>query len=148
MIPQTIHDIAVGDGASFAKTISETDVYLYAGITGDFNPAHIDEVYASQTFFKSRIAHGMLTAGLISAILGTRFPGPGTIYLRQELAFLAPVRIGDKIAASVEVIEKDPVRNRLRLRTLCKNQDGVTVLEGEALVSPPKVQEGVQGRQR
>jgi 3-hydroxybutyryl-CoA dehydratase len=148
MIPKTIHDIALGDGASFAKTISETDVYLYAGITGDFNPAHIDEVYASQTFFKSRIAHGMLTAGLISAILGTRFPGPGTIYLRQELAFLAPVRIGDKIAASVEVIEKDPVRNRLRLRTLCKNQDGVTVLEGEALVSPPKVQEGVQGRQR
>jgi 3-hydroxybutyryl-CoA dehydratase len=148
MIPRTVHDIALGDGASFAKTISETDVYLYAGITGDFNPAHIDEVYASQTFFKSRIAHGMLTAGLISAILGTRFPGPGTIYLRQELAFLAPVRIGDKIAASVEVIEKDPVRNRLRLRTLCKNQDGVTVLEGEALVSPPKVQEGVQGRQR
>lgn len=139
MIPRTIHDIAVGDGASFAKTISEADVYLYAGITGDFNPAHIDEVYASQTFFKTRIAHGMLTAGLISAILGTRFPGPGTIYLRQELSFLAPVRIGDTITASVEVIEIMTGKNRIRLRTLCKSQDGVMVLDGEALVSPPKI---------
>ena len=147
MIPRTIHDIAVGDGASFAKTISETDVYLYAGITGDFNPAHVDEVYASQTFFKSRIAHGMLTAGLISAILGTRFPGPGTIYLRQELAFLAPVRIGDTVTASVEVIERDPARNRLRLKTCCRNQHGVAVLEGEAVVSPPKAPAAVsEGR--
>jgi 3-hydroxybutyryl-CoA dehydratase len=138
MIPKTIYEIAVGDGASFAKTISETDIYLYAGITGDFNPAHIDEGYASQTFFKSRIAHGMLTAGLISAILGTRFPGPGTIYLRQELSFLAPVRIGDTITASVEVIEMHPEKNRIRLKTFCKNQEGIMVLDGEALVSPPK----------
>jgi 3-hydroxybutyryl-CoA dehydratase len=138
MIPKTIYEIAVGDGASFAKTISETDIYLYAGITGDFNPAHIDEGYASQTFFKSRIAHGMLTAGLISAILGTRFPGPGTIYLRQELSFLAPVRIGDTITASVEVIEMHPEKNRIRLKTFCKNQEGIIVLDGEALVSPPK----------
>jgi 3-hydroxybutyryl-CoA dehydratase len=138
MIPKTIQDIALGDGASFAKTISEADIYLYAGITGDFNPAHIDEVYASQTFFKSRIAHGMLTAGLISAILGTRFPGPGTIYLRQELSFLAPVRIGDTITASVEVIEMQLEKNRIRLKTLCVNQAGIAVLDGEALVSPPK----------
>jgi 3-hydroxybutyryl-CoA dehydratase len=145
MIPRTIQDIAVGDGASFAKTISETDVYLYAGITGDFNPAHIDEVYASQTFFKTRIAHGMLTAGLISAILGTRFPGPGTIYLRQELSFLAPVRIGDTITASVEVIDRQPERNRIRLKTLCRNQEGLVVLDGEAIVSPPKAPKNPSG---
>jgi 3-hydroxybutyryl-CoA dehydratase len=138
MTPRTIQEIAIGDRASFAKTISEADIYLYAGITGDFNPAHIDEVYASQTFFKSRIAHGMLTAGLISAILGTRFPGPGTIYLRQELSFLAPVRIGDTITASVEVIGMHPEKNRIRLKTFCKNQEGIVVLDGEALVSPPK----------
>ncbi|MCX5839028.1 MAG: MaoC family dehydratase [Deltaproteobacteria bacterium] len=138
MTGKTIHEIGIGDGASFAKTISEADIYLYAGITGDFNPAHIDEGYASQTFFKSRIAHGMLTAGLISAILGTRLPGPGTIYLRQELSFLAPVRIGDTITASVEVIEKHPEKNRIRMKTFCKNQEGIMVLDGEALVSPPK----------
>ena len=145
MTPRTIQEIAIGDGASFAKTISEADIYLCAGITGDFNPAHIDEVYASQTFFKTRIAHGMLTAGLISAILGTRFPGPGTIYLKQELSFLAPVRIGDTITASVEVIEREPEKNRIRLKTVCVNQAGVTVLEGEALVSPPKAPKSPSG---
>jgi 3-hydroxybutyryl-CoA dehydratase len=138
MISKTIQEIHIGDGASIAKTITETDIYLYAGITGDFNPAHIDECYASQTVFKSRIAHGMLTAGLISAIFGTRFPGPGTIYIRQELSFLAPVRIGDTITASVEVIETHPEKNRVRMKTFCKNQAGTLVLEGEALVSPPK----------
>ncbi|MBU0652263.1 MAG: MaoC family dehydratase [Proteobacteria bacterium] len=140
MTGKTIHEISIGDGASFAKTISETDIYLYAGITGDFNPAHIDECYASHTFFKSRIAHGMLIAGFISAILGTRFPGPGTIYIRQELSFLAPVRIGDTITASVEVIERNPEKNRVRLKTVCRNQEGIMVLDGEALVSPPKAQ--------
>jgi len=138
MTGKTIQEISVGDGASFAKTISESDIYLYAGITGDFNPAHIDESYASQTFFKSRIAHGMLIAGFISAILGTRFPGPGTIYIRQELTFLVPVHVGDTITASVEVIERDPEKNRVRLKTLCRNQKGTVVLDGEALVSPPK----------
>jgi len=147
MTPRTIQEIAIGDGASFAKTISEADIYLYAGITGDFNPAHIDEVYASRTFFKSRIAHGMLTAGLISAILGTRFPGPGTIYLRQDLSFLAPVRIGDTITASVEVIERQPEKNRIRLKTICVNQTGITVLDGEALVSPPKAPKSSAGAQ-
>jgi 3-hydroxybutyryl-CoA dehydratase len=140
MTGKTIHEISIGDGASLAKTISETDIYLYAGITGDFNPAHIDECYASHTFFKSRIAHGMLIAGFISAILGTRFPGPGTIYIRQALSFLAPVRIGDTITASVEVIERHPEKNRIRLKTICRNQEGIMVLDGEALVSPPKAQ--------
>jgi 3-hydroxybutyryl-CoA dehydratase len=135
---KTIDQIKVGDVAEFAKTVTETDIYLYAGITGDFNPAHVNEAYAKNTFFKTRIAHGMLTAGFISAILANQLPGPGTIYLKQELSFLAPVRIGDTITARVEVFELIPEKNRLRLKTSCTNQDGVVVLDGKALVSPPK----------
>ena len=138
MMGKTINDLAVGDRAEFAKTISESDVYLYAGVTGDFNPAHVNEPYAGKTFFKTRIAHGMLPAGLISAILGTRLPGPGTIYLRQTLNFRAPVRIGDTVTASVEVVEITMAKNRVRLKTACTNQEGVMVLDGEAVVSPPK----------
>ena len=138
MIGKTIDAIKVGDAAEFAKTVTETDVYLYAGITGDLNPAHINESYASGTFFKTRIAHGMLTAGFISSILGMQLPGPGTIYLRQELNFLAPVRMGDTITGRAEVVEIIKEKNRLRLRTTCRNQDGTLVLDGEALVSPPK----------
>jgi 3-hydroxybutyryl-CoA dehydratase len=137
MLGKTIDQLSEGDTAEFAKTISESDIYLYAGITGDFNPAHIDEVYASNTFFKKRIAHGMLTAGFISAVIGNKLPGPGAIYLKQELAFLAPVRIGDTITAKVEVLEIME-KNRIRLKTFCVNQDGTIVLDGEALVSPPK----------
>jgi 3-hydroxybutyryl-CoA dehydratase len=138
MIGKTIDEIAVGDAASFAKTISESDVYLYAGLTGDLNPAHVNETYAEKTFFKTRIAHGMLTAGFISAILGTQLPGPGTIYLRQELNFLAPVRMGDTITARAEVVDKDIAKGRIRLKTICTNQNGTEVLSGEALVSPPR----------
>jgi 3-hydroxybutyryl-CoA dehydratase len=137
MIGKTIDQLIVGDTAEFAKTVSESDIYLYAGISGDFNPPHINEVYASNTFFKTRIAHGMLTAGFISAVIGARLPGPGTIYIKQELTFLAAVRIGDTITARVEVLEIME-KNRVRLRTFCVNQDGTTVLDGEALVSPPK----------
>jgi hypothetical protein len=90
MIGKTIEELQVGERAEFSKTISETDVYLYAGITGDLNPAHVDEEYAKKTFFKTRIAHGMLLGGLISGVLGNRLPGPGTIYLRQEMDFLGP----------------------------------------------------------
>lgn len=128
----------VGDTAEFSKTISESDIYLYAGITGDFNPAHINEPYASKTFFKTRIAHGMLMGGFISAILGTQLPGPGAIYIRQELNFLAPVRIGDTITARAEVTEMIAEKNRVRLKTTCMNQDGNLILDGEAIVSPPK----------
>jgi 3-hydroxybutyryl-CoA dehydratase len=133
-----IDQIKVGDTAEFAKTVTETDIYLYAGITGDFNPAHVNEAYAKNTFFKTRIAHGMLTAGFISAIIANQLPGPGTIYLKQELSFLAPVRIGDTITARVEVIELITEKNRVRLKTTCSNQDGVVVLDGVGLVSPPK----------
>jgi len=138
MLGKTIAQISVGSTAEFVKTISETDIYLYAGITGDFNPAHLNEVYAQSTFFKKRIAHGMLTAGFISAILGTQLPGPGTIYLRQELNFLAPVLIGDTITAKVEAIEVIAEKNRVRFKTTCYNQEGKIVLDGEALVMPPK----------
>ena len=138
IIGKSIDQIKVGDTAEFAKTVTETDIYLYAGITGDFNPAHVNEAYAKNTFFKTRIAHGMLTAGFISAILASQLPGPGTIYLKQGLSFLAPVHIGDTITGRVEVIELITEKNRIRLKTSCTNQDGVVVLDGEALVSPPK----------
>ncbi|MBP8981073.1 MAG: MaoC family dehydratase [Syntrophobacterales bacterium] len=138
MTGRTIDTIKTGDAAEFTKTVTETDVYLYAGITGDLNPAHINETYAAGTFFKGRIAHGMLTAGFISAILGMQLPGPGTIYLSQTLKFMAPVRMGDTITGRVEVVEVIPEKNRLRLHTTCKNQEGTVVLDGEALVSPPK----------
>jgi 3-hydroxybutyryl-CoA dehydratase len=138
MIGKTIEELQVGDSAEFSKTISESDVYLYAGITGDFNPAHIDESYASQTFFKTRIAHGMLLGGFISAVLGCRLPGPGTIYIRQEINFRSPVRIGDTVTARVEIIEIIAEKNRVRLKTTCVNQDGALLVDGEATISPPK----------
>ena len=135
---KSIDKLQVGDAAEFAKTVTETDIYLYAGITGDFNPAHVNEAYAKNTFFKTRIAHGMLSAGFISAIIANQLPGPGTIYLKQDLSFLAPVHIGDTITGRVEVIELNAEKNRVRLKTTCSNQDGVIVISGEGLVSPPK----------
>lgn len=138
MLGRTIDQLTPGDYAEVAKTVSETDVYLFAGLTGDFNPAHINEQYAQETFFKTRIAHGVLLAGFISAAIGMKLPGPGTIYIRQELNFLAPVHIGDTITARVEVSTIDTEKNRVVLKTTCTNQEGVLVLDGEALVSPPK----------
>lgn len=138
MIGKTIQELRVGDSARIQKTISETDVYLYAGITGDLNPAHLNEEYAKGTFFKTRIAHGMLIAGLISTILGNQLPGPGTIYIHQSLNFLAPVRFGDTITAQAEVAGLDQDNNRVKLKTICMNQAGKLVLDGEAVVSPPK----------
>ena len=140
MMGKSIDQLKIGDAAEFSKTIAESDVYLYAGLTGDMNPAHINEVYAQKTFFKTRIAHGMLPAGFISGVLGMKLPGPGTIYVKQELNFLAPVRFGDTITARVEVIEIIAEKNRVRLKTSCSNQDGKVVLDGEAVVSPPKAQ--------
>lgn len=134
----TMKQLNIGDKDSFEKTISESDVYLYAGITGDLNPAHINQREAETTMFKGRIAHGMLTAGFISAVLGMKMPGPGTIYLGQELKFTAPVRFGDTIKAEVEVIEKEENKNIMKFSTICTNQDGVVVLKGVATVMPPK----------
>ena len=138
MIGKTIDQLNVGDAAEFSKTVSESDIYQFAGITGDFNPAHMNEAYAKKTFFKTRIAHGMLSAGFISAVIGTKLPGTGSIYIKQDLNFLAPVRIGDTITARVEVIEIVDGKNRVRLKTICVNQEGTQVLSGEAVVSPPK----------
>lgn len=140
IIGKTIEELEIGDSASMSKTVSETDVYLFAGITGDFNPAHIDAEYAKETFFKARIAHGMLSAGFISALLGTKLPGPGTIYVGQELKFLAPVMIGDTVTAKVEVVEINREKNRVTLRTTCENQDKKLVLDGKALMMPPRKQ--------
>jgi len=140
MSGKSIVELRLHETAEFAKTISETDIYLYAGVSGDFNPAHINEEYAKETFFKTRIAHGMLSAGFISTVIGTKLPGAGTIYLDQSLKFLAPVRIGDTITARVEVTEIMDDKNKVRLKTDCINQEGMTVLEGEAVVSPPKPQ--------
>ena len=138
MIGKTIDQLQIGDTAELSKTVSESDIYQFAGITGDFNPAHINESYAEKTFFKTRIAHGILSAGFISAVIGTKLPGTGSIYIKQTLSFLAPVRIGDTITARVEVIEIVEGKNRVRLKTICLNQEGTQVLDGEAVVSPPK----------
>jgi 3-hydroxybutyryl-CoA dehydratase len=138
MIGKTFDELQVGDTAEFSKTISESDVYLYAGVTGDFNPAHINEEYAKKTFFETRIVHGMLVGGLISTVIATKLPGPGSIYIRQELNFLAPVRIGDTVTARVEIADMDREKKRLKMKTVCVNQEGITVLDGAAVVSPPR----------
>lgn len=134
----TIDQLSIGTSGSFTKTVTETDVYMFAGISGDLNPAHINEEYARKTAFKSRIAHGILGASFISTVLGMYMPGPGTIYMKQELKFLSPVRIGDTITAKAEVVDMVKEKNRVTLKTTCTNQDGVVVIDGEALVSPPK----------
>jgi 3-hydroxybutyryl-CoA dehydratase len=131
-------ELEVGQRAEFRKTITEADVVLFAGVTGDLNPAHIDQVAAETSPFGGRIAHGMLTAGLISAVLGMKLPGPGTIYLEQSLRFVRPVRIGDTVTAAAEVLELIPAKRRVRLATTCANQAGETVLRGEAMVMVPE----------
>ena len=114
----TIDEMEIGQKATFSKTISESDVYMFAGVTGDVNPAHVNEAYAQTTPFKTRIAHGILSAGLISAVLGTQLPGPGAIYASQTLKFTAPVRIGDTITATATVKELIPERNRAVIETV------------------------------
>ena len=127
----------VGDSAEVTKVFSEEDVFLFAGITGDRNPVHISKEFAASTRFKERIVHGILTAGLISAAIGMKLPGPGCIYLSQSLTFLGPVKIGDEITARVEVAEVISEK-RLRLRTQCFNQKKEMVLDGEAVIVPPR----------
>ena len=134
----TIQEMKIGDSASTAKTISEADVYLFAGITGDHNPAHINEEASKKTAFGGRIAHGILSAGLISAVLAMKLPGPGTIYLGQELKFTKPVRFGDTVTATCTVSELLPEKNIARLDTTCTNQNGDVVIKGMATVMPPK----------
>ena len=134
----TINDVALGQTAEFTKTITEADVYGFAGITGDFNPVHVDQVAAEASRFGGRIAHGILTAALISTVIGMKLPGPGCIYMSQTLKFTAPVRFGDTITARGEVADINVEKNRMTLATSCVNQDGDVVAEGESLVMPRK----------
>ena len=130
-------EIAIGDSATIERTLSTEDIQLFAVLSGDVNPQHLDADYAAATRFHGVIAHGMLGGALISAVLGTRLPGPGTIYLGQTLKFLAPVRVGDHLRISVTVSARDEARKRLTLACECVNQDGTTVITGEAEVVAP-----------
>ena len=131
-----IDQLQPGMSASIAKTVTEADIILFAGISTDVNPAHIDEEYSKGTMFGGRIAHGMLSAGFISAVLANKLPGPGTIYLSQTLKFKAPVRPGDTVTATVTVKEVNVAKNRVTLDTVC-TVAGKVVIEGEALMMPP-----------
>jgi 3-hydroxybutyryl-CoA dehydratase len=135
---RTLHfeDLSVGMTERLAKTISSSDVVGFAEVTGDRNPIHLSEHFAARTSFGTRIAHGLYTASLISAVLGTRLPGPGAVYISQTLNFRAPVRIGDTVTVRVEVVELTPERCRARLACQCSVNDEV-VLDGEALVKVP-----------
>ena len=124
----------VGMKASTSKTITETDVILFAGVSTDINPVHLDEEAAKKGIFGKRVAHGILVSGLISAVLGNKLPGPGSIYMGQELKFLAPVFIGDTVTATVEIVELIPEKSRIKLNTVCTNQDGKVVISGTALI--------------
>lgn len=134
---KTYDELNIGDSGSFEKTLCESDVYLFAGITGDFNPAHINEKESLRTKFGGRIVHGMLTGSLISTVIGTKMPGTGTIYLKQDLEFLKAVRLGDTVRAEVEVMEKLE-KGRVKLRTRCYNQNDELVIDGDAIVLPPR----------
>jgi 3-hydroxybutyryl-CoA dehydratase len=128
-----LEDLSIGMSASYAKTITEADVILFAGISGDDNPMHINEEFASDTLFGGRIVHGMFSGALISAVLGTRLPGPGCIYVTQTLKFKAPVRIGETVTATATVKEIDADRRRVSQDPVCTDK-GKMVLDGEALM--------------
>jgi len=135
---KSIHELKIGDSAQISKTITEEVINDFAKVTGDFNPLHLDQGYAEKTIFKGRIAHGLLSVGLLSSILGNILPGYGTIYLSHDIKFLAPVRIGDTITAKVEVLELIHEKNRAEFRTTCTNQDGKIVVDGIAWAMPPR----------
>lgn len=137
MLGKTIAEINIGDTADFTKSVTEFDIYSFAGITGDFNPAHINAEYAHDTAFGKTIAHGILSIGFISNVLGTQLPGPGSITISLDCNFRKPVFIGDTITATVEVTKIDAARNRVWLHTCCTNQRGEIVVEGEAKMMPP-----------
>ena len=131
-----IEDIEIGMTRSLRKVITDRDIELFAEISTDHNPVHLDDDYARDTIFEGRIAHGMLTAGLISAVIGEQLPGHGTVYLGQTLKFFAPVRPGDMVEAIVTVTDMDIAKRRVTMETYCKT-DGKKVLKGEAIVMAP-----------
>ncbi len=131
-----LDDLKVGMTAVYAKTITDADIVLFAGISGDINPVHLNHEFASETMFEGRIAHGMLSASFISTVIGTKLPGPGAIYLSQTLKFKAPVRAGDTVQARTTITEVVPEKRRVAMRTVCSVGDKV-VIEGDALVMVP-----------
>lgn len=131
-----IEELGLGMQATHEQTVTEADIIAFAELTGDRNPVHLDEAYAAATPFKGRIAHGMLTAGFISTILGMKLPGPGAIYMSQSLKFLAPVRIGDQVIAKAEISAIDAVKKRVTLQCSCMVGDR-QVVAGEAMVWVP-----------
>lgn len=131
-----LEDLSVGMSAAHSKTVTEADIVKFAEVSGDSNPLHLDEAFAKTTRFKGRIAHGMLSAGFISTVLGTQLPGPGSVYMSQSLRFTAPVRIGDTVTARAEITDIRSDKKRVTLATTCVVGDKV-VIEGEALVMVP-----------
>jgi 3-hydroxybutyryl-CoA dehydratase len=132
-----LEDLSLGQSAELIRTVDEAAIVAFAAVTGDENPVHLDEAYAATTPFKTRIAHGMLSAGYISAVIGTKLPGPGAIYMSQALKFKRPVKIGDVVTARATITAIDAEKGRVTLETVCE-VDGKAVLEGEALIMVPR----------
>lgn len=137
-IGKTYEEIDLGDKESFSKTITETDIVVYAGLTGDFNPIHMNSEYAKKTRFGERIAHGTIALGLIAPVVGMKLPGLGSILLHMEAKFVAPVKIGDTITAEAEVIEKIEKNKSVKLKTRFYNQNGKDVVVGSITMLPPQ----------
>jgi acyl dehydratase len=146
MIGRTIEEVRPGDRAEISRVVQPEDIAGFVEAVGDYNPVHSDPAYAAGTPFKAPIAPGIYTAGLISAVIGTRLPGPGAIYLSQSLKFVKPVKPGDTITARVEIVEVLRERNRIRLQTVCVNQLGDEVLSGEAWIMPSRARVIYEGR--
>jgi 3-hydroxybutyryl-CoA dehydratase len=138
---RTLEELTIGESAERAFTVSDADIVAFAAVSGDHNPLHLDEAYAQTTSFKGRIAHGMLSAAYISAVLANELPGPGSIYLSQSLSFKRPVRIGDTVSVRVSVSGIEPRTAKVTLSTTCKVA-GKTVLDGEAVVLAPRAAAG------
>ncbi len=134
---KTYDEIKIGESATLTRTLTKQDIQLFATVTGDMNPAHLDESYAKTDIFHQIVGHGMWTVSMFSVLLGMQLPGPGTLYLSQTLKFLKPVNLGDTITASVKVLKKDEAHKHITFQTLCANEKGEHVLEGEALVLAP-----------
>lgn len=127
-----------GQTAEFSRTITETDIQIFAGLSGDFNPVHVDKEYACNTFFQERIAHGLLTASFLSRLLGMHLPGPGSVYVSQTLFFTKPVYIGDTVTAQAEITDTKERERLVMIKTTCVNQKSHAVLKGEAVMKLPK----------
>ena len=132
-------DIKIGQHAEYVRTVTSEDIEMFGQVSGDYNPLHFNEDWAKTTMFKGRIAHGILTATYVSTVIGMKLPGPGTIYISQNMKFRRPVRIGDTITARVEVISKNDEKEFLTLKTACINQEDKVVLDGEAVVTLMKL---------